>query len=84
MDMSPVMPDHPSRPMFRQVILMLPKEEYQLFEQLHAAGLATLSAKDRPATTMPEFIANCARVGFKVLAEQLKQAKQTERRIILP
>lgn len=70
--------------MFRQVTLMLPKEEYQLFEQLQAAGITTLSATNRPATTMPEFIANCARVGFKVLAEQLKQAKQAERRIILP
>ena len=71
-------------PMVRQVTLFLPKEEYLLFIQLHAAGLAALSTTGRPATTMPEFIANCARIGFKVLAEQLKQVKRVERRIVLP
>ena len=68
----------------RQVTLFFPQEEYLLFEQLHTAGLTALSAKGRPVTTVPEFIANCARIGFKVLAEQLKQVKRVERRIILP
>ena len=78
------MSDPNKRPVFRQVILFLPQEEYVLFEQLHTAGLAALSTKGRPATTMPEFIANCARVGFKVLTEQITQVKQTKQRIILP
>ena len=71
-------------PMVRQVTLFFPKEEYALFEQLHTAGVAALSVKGRPTTTMPEFIANCARIGFKVLAEQIKQAKRAKQRIVLP
>ena len=70
--------------MFRSLVLFIPKDEYVLFEQLHTVGLALLSTKARPATTMPEFIMNCARIGFKVLAEQLKQVKRVERRIVLP
>ena len=71
-------------PMLRQVILFFSKEEYALFEQLHAAGLSVFSRPDQPATPMPEFVINCARIGFKVLAEQIKQVKRAERRIVLP